>query len=188
MAVELEKNLELPENDDLAVLKQSKLWARDSKVESFLRMMAFGSTPAAACEKLGIHYTQPYNWRKQEPTFARTMDRARRVGEQHLEQRLLDIPFEEDPAVARLFSENAKWVLGRRNPSVYGDKVEVNTTATISIRDAMKEGMERASRPRRDPVTIEDGEIIEESRSWGNSVTDSKSEKPSKSKAESIFD
>lgn len=50
----------------------------------------------------------------------------------------------QDVQRARLKSDNAKWLLAKRKPSVYGDKVDIHVTQTIDITGALSEAKKRA--------------------------------------------
>jgi len=50
---------------------------------------------------------------------------------------------EENPIMAKVISENIKWLASKRLKQIYGDKVEINHNHTINIQDAMIEARNR---------------------------------------------
>lgn len=84
-------------------------------------------------------------YRQHYPDFANSFEQARQEGLEHLADDLITIPDEEkDVQRARLKSDNYKWLLSKRKPSVYGDKVDIHVSQTIDISAALTEARARA--------------------------------------------
>lgn len=63
-----------------------------------------------------------------------------------------------DPQKMKIISENIKWLLSRRRPSQYGDKVTVehNVTADAAIVEMLARGRDRAN-----SLMIEEAEYVD---------------------------
>ena len=81
-------------------------------------------------------------------TFQESFTRARQSYLETLEDSLLKIADEEpDVYRARLKSDNIKWVLSKRIPQVYGDRIDVTVNQTIDISQALSDARKRAMLP-----------------------------------------
>lgn len=84
-------------------------------------------------------------YRQHYPDFQNTFEQARQEGLEHMADGLMTVADEErDVQRARLKSDNAKWLLSKRKPSVYGDKVDIHVSQTIDISGALNEARQRA--------------------------------------------
>jgi hypothetical protein len=84
-------------------------------------------------------------YRQHYPDFLNTFEQARQEGLEHLADGLITAHEDEvDVQRARLKSDNAKWLLSKRKPSVYGDKVDIHVSQTIDISAALAEARSRA--------------------------------------------
>jgi hypothetical protein len=87
-------------------------------------------------------------FKQHSPEFANTFEHARQEGLEHLADGLITAHDEyTDVQRARLKSDNAKWLLSKRKPSVYGDKVDIHVSQTIDITAALSEAKKRAMIP-----------------------------------------
>jgi hypothetical protein len=79
------------------------------------------------------------------PKFTSLFEQARQEGLEYMADQLITISDEyQDVQRARLKSDNYKWLLSKRKPAVYGDKIDLNINQTIDIGDALKEARARA--------------------------------------------
>ena len=84
-------------------------------------------------------------YRQQYPDFQISFEQARQEGLEHLADGLITAHTDEmDVQRARLKSDNAKWLLSKRKPTIYGDKVDIHVSQTIDIGDALREARARA--------------------------------------------
>jgi hypothetical protein len=84
-------------------------------------------------------------YRQQYLDFSNAFEQARQEGLEHLADGLIDAhKTEQDVQRARLKSDNAKWLLSKRKPTVYGDKVDIHVSQTIDIGHALTEARKRA--------------------------------------------
>jgi len=51
--------------------------------------------------------------------------------------------YQDNPHMAKVVSDNIKWLASKRYKEIYGDKLEVNHNHTINIKDAMIEAQSR---------------------------------------------
>lgn len=103
---------------------------------------------------LGSEYSF-WLYRQHYPDFQVAFEHARQEGLEHLADGLMTAHQDEvDVQRARLKSDNAKWLLSKRKPSVYGDKVDIHVSQTIDITAALTEARSRAL-PQPEPDVIE---------------------------------
>jgi hypothetical protein len=95
-------------------------------------------------------------YRQHNPNWANLFEHARQEGLEHIADGLITIADEMvDVQRARLKSDNAKWLLSKRKPSVYGDKVDIHVSQTIDIGSALAEARKRALPTAEDPQLID---------------------------------
>lgn len=84
-------------------------------------------------------------YRQRDPLFSAAFERARLEGLEHIADGLLTVHDDYiDVQRARLKSDNAKWLLAKRKPAIYGDKVDIHVSQTIDIGAALTEAKRRA--------------------------------------------
>lgn len=94
---------------------------------------------------LGSEYSF-WLYRQHYPDFLNTFEQARQEGLEHMADGLMTIADEyTDVQRARLKSDNAKWLLSKRKPNIYGDKVDIHVSQTIDISAALNEARSRAA-------------------------------------------
>jgi hypothetical protein len=86
-----------------------------------------------------------WTYRQHDLNYQNIFEQARQEGLEHLADGLITAHDDHvDVQRARLRSDNAKWLLSKRKPSVYGDKVDIHVTQTIDISGALAEARKRA--------------------------------------------
>lgn len=99
-------------------------------------------------------------YRQHDPIFGNSFEQARQEGLEHLADGLMTVADEyTDVQRARLKSDNAKWLLSKRKPAIYGDKVDIHVSQTIDISAALTDARKRALPPAIDSNT--DDEMID---------------------------
>ncbi len=84
-------------------------------------------------------------YKQQYPVFRNTFEQARQEGLEHIADALITVADDYvDVQRARLKSDNSKWLLSKRKPDVYGDKVDIHVSQTIDISGALSEARKRA--------------------------------------------
>jgi hypothetical protein len=84
-------------------------------------------------------------YKQNNPSFSKKFEQARQEGLEHIADGLITIADDyADVQRGRLKSENARWLLSKRKPSVYGDKVDIHVSQTIDISSALNEAKARA--------------------------------------------
>lgn len=92
---------------------------------------------------LGSEY-QFWLYRQHYPDFQNIFEQARQEGLEHLADGLMTAHDDHvDVQRARLRSDNAKWLLSKRKPQIYGDKIDVHVSQTIDITTALQEARKR---------------------------------------------
>lgn len=84
-------------------------------------------------------------YKQHYPDFMNAFEHARQEGLEHLADGLMTAHDDHtDVQRARLRSDNAKWLLSKRKPTIYGDKVDIHVSQTIDITAALSEARSRA--------------------------------------------
>lgn len=121
-----------------------------------------GKTLAEIRDAIGISQQEFWEYRQENSDFAEAFARARQEGLEELADGLLTITEEEhDVQKARLRSENVRWLLSKRKPHVYGDRIDLNVNQTIDINAALFEARQRAALPMSYQRPTLEGEAIE---------------------------
>lgn len=90
------------------------------------------SSVEVACKEAGIAESTFYAWLASDDVFAEEYARARVAISYKDEVGIEKIVIQAengliDPAAARVAIDGRKWLAGKRNPKVYGDKTDVTT-------------------------------------------------------------
>lgn len=118
----------------------------------------------------GIFVDVMFFWkaRQNDPSFDNAFAQARQEGLELLADDLMTIADDETKDVLRqrLKSDNYKWLLSKRNPKIYGDRIDLNVNQTVDIGAALKEAKERTA-PRLNeseptPILITDAQYKED--------------------------
>lgn len=84
-------------------------------------------------------------YRQHDLLFGNRYEQARQEGLEQIADGLLTAHKDDvDVQRARLKSDNFKWLLSKRKPAVYGDKVDIHVSQTIDISAALTEARKRA--------------------------------------------
>lgn len=103
-----------------------------------------GKTPQFIRTELCIPQRDWYDRLDSDSLFCNKCARARSEGLEELADELLTIADTEHNVLkARLKSENYKWILSKRKPKTYGDRLDLNVEGTISIVNALDEATAR---------------------------------------------
>lgn len=111
-----------------------------------------GRTQTAACDEVRIPVRTFKDYIKNNTQLQAMLEEAEQRGADAMADALLDpdgdgVYGRTDPKMAKIMSENIKFVLGKRFSKKYGDKLEVthNITADRAIIDALNAGKNRAA-------------------------------------------
>lgn len=102
-----------------------------------------------------------WTYRQHDHDYQNMFEQARQEGLEHLADGLITAHEDiADVQRARLKSDNAKWLLSKRKPSVYGDKVDIHVSQTIDITAALTEAKARAlPAPESMVIDVTDGNV-----------------------------
>lgn len=114
-----------------------------------------GKTIKEIREELNISPHHFNKMREEDPLFGQNFARARQEGLEELADNLLEIAkTEPDVQRARLHSENIRWILSKRKPETYGDKLDLSVTTTVDLGGALNEARNRALLKPAQPIDI----------------------------------
>lgn len=102
-------------------------WSNELAADVCERIAA-GDLLSDVCEEPGAPtWGQWWHWLETQPALAEAYARARRLQAHSFAERLIKIPKAEDvnPQLARIESDNLKWLASRLNPRELGDNLQV---------------------------------------------------------------
>ena len=115
------------------------------------------------------------NIRDRDPSFKNLFENARADGLEYLADSLLTVVDDKpDVQKARVHSDNLKWLLSKRKPQIYGDRIELNVNQTVDIGGALAEAKRRAL-PQSVPDPILDPQVRDVTEVNSNSSIDKES-------------
>lgn len=95
-------------------------------------------------------------WCSGDANFAHEFELAQELHRSAMEDHLLALHDEHiNPAMAKVQSDNIKWVLGVQDRSRYGTKVDVTDSASAGLVDVLRAAVARIPLPTSDMKTIE---------------------------------
>ena len=123
-----------------------------------------GHTVSEACDLANISVATFRNYLKRDTALAEMFDEADQRGGDAMADALVNIDNhkihgQSDPKMAKVISDNIKWVLSKRKPKEFGDRVQVDHSVTVDI--AITTALDAARRrvlPA--PVDVIDAEVV----------------------------
>lgn len=141
--------------DDGEPFVSGELQTTDDQKNAVIHLLAKGLTRAAACKQLGIPAQHAHDWMRRDPTFAERANVARDWGCEMLEHEIQTAGHDYPPAQARVISENYKWLLSKRKPETYSDRMQLDVHSTVDVAGALSSARERvAQRLSGDPTRL----------------------------------
>lgn len=117
----------------------------DEQLTVAVEMAAKGESLKNIIQAIITDEVKFWAYRLHHPEFFNKFEQARQEGLEHLADGLITAHADDiDVQRARLKSDNHKWLLSKRKPSVYGDKVDIHVSQTIDISGALDEARTRA--------------------------------------------
>lgn len=114
-------------------------------------LISQGRTKTSACDESNVSITTFDNYIKTYPELKALYEDADQRGADAMAEALVEIDHhghygQSDPKMAKVISDNIKWLLSKRKPKDYGDKIEVKHTITAdkAITQALLMGQQRA--------------------------------------------
>lgn len=137
-----------------------------------ISLAASGKPLAAIREAVGLSSLDFHHARVLDQTFDREFMRARLDGMEEIADQLLTAHEDiADAQRAKIFSDNARWILSKRKADVYGDRLDLTVNQTIDIGQAL-EAAHRRALPQRDQRHALDSEPIDVEHETVSSPTD----------------
>jgi len=115
-------------------------------------LISQGYTKTAACDESNINIATFSNYITNNRELQELLEEAEQRGADAMADALVSIDNHglyghTNPQMAKVISDNIKWVLSKRRPKDFGDRIEVNhnITADRAITDALLAGRRRAA-------------------------------------------
>lgn len=110
------------------------------------------------------------------PDLYQELSSARHDGLENLADDLMTIADDEpDVQRARLKSDNTKWLLSKRKPEVYGDRIDLNVNNTVDLQGAIAAAKARVLLPQSDQDKINASQAIDVTSTNIDATTGNKS-------------
>lgn len=128
-----------------------------SQFQPVLDAIAEGMLITEACALHGVDRKAFFDARRRHPDLQAAYDAAQELGAEAQADTLHDIHKRvRDPLMARVVSDNRKWLLSKRQAATYGDKLPIEAQHNADLAAILKEAIARIPRPHDDqPLTIE---------------------------------
>lgn len=118
--------------------------ATPENIALLLQLLSEGYSVEKAGKSANIKVGDIWRVLEFDENIRRRFHEHRRKGLEKLADTLLDIPDDyEEIARGKLKSDNIKWLLSKRLPSEYGDRVQVDVNHTVDITGALDEAKKR---------------------------------------------
>lgn len=109
-----------------------------------LELASAGKSMRQMGEAMGCTIDEIYRYRAKHTHFEQSFTQARTNGLELLADDLITIDSDvSDVMKARLRSENLRWLLSRRLPQNYGDRISVDVGGVIDLRAALNDANRR---------------------------------------------
>lgn len=154
--------------------KGEHMLVRSKELEDrVIELYSEGKTVTEIAAIIGVKVHTIQRWKLDDPIFYSNCTRAQDTGYEIDADSLKTIAdVEPDVNKARLKSDNLKWLLARRAPSRYGDKLDINVTGAVSLTAALDEAKRRML-PSTDQDTIVTTEYREVTKEESDDATGS---------------
>lgn len=117
---------------------------RDQLAEMAIEMVENGSSLKSALKTVGLSNSSFGGALSSVRTLAERYARARELNADILVDEAKDIADSDiDPQVARNRIDIRKWIASKHRPKVYGERIDLNVSQTISILEARSEARAR---------------------------------------------
>lgn len=111
--------------------------------DTFIQRIYAGDPIHKAAEYCGISISVIGRWRIDHLSFNETFERAQAAQHDRLGDTLLTAHEDiDDPQRAKLYSDNVKWLLSKRDRR-YSDRLQLEVETRVSLADALKEAQAR---------------------------------------------
>jgi hypothetical protein len=135
--------------------------ANFSEYQPVLDDIAGGMTVTEACGLHGISAPAFYAAKRRHSDLQTAFAIAQEVGAEAQADALVNIhKAVRDPIMARVVSENRRWLLSKRQAATYGDKLAVETQHNADLTAILKEAIARIPRPDSDQSLMIEAEKV----------------------------
>lgn len=131
-----------------------------------LDVISQGDTITEACDQANISVKTFEDYTRRDENLQELRLDAERRGHDALSEALIHIDNhrihgQSDPKMAKVISDNIKWLLGKKDPKRFGDRIEIKHEMTLDV--AITTALE-AARQRTTPIigqSVEDAVMVE---------------------------
>jgi len=123
-------------------------------------LISQGNTLTEACDQSNLPISTFHNYIKRDENLHAMYVEADQRGSDAMADALVNIDNhrihgQSDPKMAKVISDNIKWVLSKRKPKEYGDRVQVDHSVTVDV--AITTALDAARRR----VPVQEVEVID---------------------------
>lgn len=128
-------------------------------------LISQGNTLTEACDQSNLPISTFHNYINKDENLHAMYVEADQRGSDAMADALVNIDNhrihgQSDPKMAKVISDNIKWVLSKRKPKEYGDRVQVDHSVTVDV--AITTALDAARRrvPVADQSDVIDAEVV----------------------------
>lgn len=132
-----------------------------------INVLSQGNTLTEACRQANIPVRTFNSYVDNDPELAAMYKEADILSSDAMADALINIDNHvvhghSDPKMAKVISDNIKWVLSKRRPKEYGDRVQVDHSVTVDV--AITTALDAARRrlPQIEKQEVVDAEVVED--------------------------
>jgi hypothetical protein len=125
--------------------------------KTVIDVMQTGETVVTSCQKAGVSVAAFYAAKRRSPELQSAFEAAQEIQLDVMADDIFNIHVRvRDPLMARVVSENRRWLLGKRNPLKFGEKMPIDDARNADLTAILREAVARIPRPVSDqPQTID---------------------------------
>ncbi len=128
-----------------------------NQITKLFELAISGQTLSAILKSLSIDRWAFETYRANHKDFDYEFRHCLSLGIDAMVDELIVIPDEyTNPIVAKLKSDNIKWLASKRKPTVYGDRLDLNVTSSVDIKAALSEARDRVKDAKLQSITDPD--------------------------------
>lgn len=168
----------MTDSQELSIFDNQELSEQQQRV---LGRLAVGDSIDDACKAAGVTRYRYAQWMANQPAFSQSTLSARAiVADHHLDELDGLMQTEKDVNRLRLLAEHRRWKASKLIAKVYGDRIDVNVTATVDLAGALAEAEARRLRPMCDSIEGEFTQVADSQNNAAPRPIDTQSTEPAK--------
>ena len=119
----------------------------NKRVRECLEMICEGTTITTACKRANVLRRSIYAWRTKFPEFEDQVVKAQLMGADAIADQMLEIADDDasPPQYVKNKLDTLRWLLSKLYPAKYGERMSLEVSQQVSIREALEEAKARVA-------------------------------------------